>query len=208
MLKNERLATPPLLWQSDRTMPQENWNNQPEGGVRKGKYELFETTVLPYLNSAYNLARWLTQNEHDAEDIVQEAFLRALRSFDTFTVGRDARAWLLTIVRNCCRTWHRQKRSHETIVEWDVDSQPSLATWSDPEATLITNANSHLIRRAMEQLPFEYREILILRELEDLSYKEIALIVDVPLGTVMSRLSRARRELYAYLCQPTGEVGR
>ncbi len=84
-------------------------------GNRYGKAndELFESTVLPYLSSAYNLARWLTRNEHDAEDIVQEAFLRALRSFDTFTAGRDARAWLLTIVRNCCRTWHRKNRSHE-----------------------------------------------------------------------------------------------
>ena len=208
MPKSERLTTLSPLGQPDRTMPQEGWNIRPENGVRKGKHDLFETTVLPYLNSAYNLARWLTRNEHDAEDIVQEAFLRALRSFDTFTVGRDARAWLLTIVRNSCRTWHRQNRSRETTTEWDVDSQPAVATWSDPEATLIKNANSHLIRQAMEQLPFEYREILILRELEELSYKEIAVIVGVPLGTVMSRLSRARADLYTRLCQQTGEVGR
>jgi len=189
-------------------MSHHGWNNRPDDEVRKGKYESFETTVLPYLNSAYNLARWLTRNEHDAEDIVQEAFLRALRSFDTFTVGRDARAWLLTIVRNSCRTWHRQNRSHETTVEWDVDSQPTSATWSDPEAMLIKNADSHLIGQAMEQLPIEYREILVLRELEELSYKEIAQIVGVPLGTVMSRLSRARKELYIRLCQQTGEMGR
>jgi RNA polymerase sigma factor (sigma-70 family) len=182
------------------------WNNQPENKAGKDKYDLFEATVLPYLNSAYNLARWLTRNEHDAEDIVQEAFLRALRSFDTFIPGRDARAWLLAIVRNSCRTWHRQNRSHETTVEWDVDSQPASATWSDPEAMLVKNADSHLIHQAMEQLPFEYREVLILRELEELSYKEIALVVSVPLGTVMSRLSRARRELYIRLCQQTGEM--
>ena len=174
--------------------------------VQKGKHELFERTVLPYLSSAYNLARWLTRNEHDAEDIVQEAFLRALRSFDTYTVGRDARAWLLTIVRNSCHTWHRQNRSHEAATEWDVDSQPAVATWSDPEATLINTANSQLIRQAMEDLPFEYREILILRELEELSYKEIAQIVEIPLGTVMSRLSRARKELYIRLGQPKGEM--
>ncbi len=174
--------------------------------VRKDKHELFESTVLPYLSSAYNLARWLTRNEHDAEDIVQEAFLRALRSFDTFTAGRDARAWLLTIVRNCCRTWHRKNRSHETTMEWDIDSQPAAATWPDPEATLIKNAHSELIRQAMEELPFEYREILILRELEELSYKEIAAIVEIPLGTVMSRLSRARKELYMRLGRPQSEM--
>ena len=174
--------------------------------VRNTRQELFEGTVLPYLNSAYNLARWLTRNEHDAEDIVQEAFLRALRSFDTFTIGRDARAWLLTIVRNSCRTWHRQNRSRETTVDWDVDSQPTLAEWADPQTVLIKNANSELIREAMEQLPFEYREILILRELEELPYKEIAQIVDIPLGTVMSRISRARKELYLRLSRPKGEL--
>ncbi len=174
--------------------------------VGKGRHELFETTVLPYLNSAYNLARWLTHNEQDAQDIVQEAFLRALRSFDTFTVGRDARAWLLAIVRNCCRTSYRKIRSQEKTVEWDVDSQSAVATWSDPEAVLIKNANSELIRQAMEELPFEYREILILRELEELSYKEIAHIVEIPLGTVMSRLSRARNELYLRLSPSKGEM--
>ncbi len=171
--------------------------------VRKGKHELFERIVLPYLDSAYNLARWLTRNEHDAEDIVQEAFLRALRSFDTFTMGRDARAWLLTIVRNCCRTWHRRNHSHETTTEWDVDSQPAASTWSDPEAMLLKHADSELIRQAMEQLPFEYQEILILRELEELSYKEIAQVIEIPLGTVMSRIARARKELYIRLSQPT-----
>ncbi len=175
--------------------------------VRQSKDEMFESTVLPHLNAAYNLARWLTHNEHDAEDVVQEAFLRALRSFDTFAIGRDARPWLLTIVRNSCRTWHRRNRSRETTVEWDVDSQPAVATWSDPEAVLIKNANSRLVREAMGQLPFEYREILVLRELEELSYKEIAQIIEIPLGTVMSRLSRARKELYDRLSQPKGETG-
>ncbi|HEX4164171.1 MAG TPA: sigma-70 family RNA polymerase sigma factor [Bryobacteraceae bacterium] len=187
-------------------MPDRIWNKQASKEVHKGRDELFERNVLPYLGSAYNLARWLTRNEHDAEDIVQEAFLRALRSFDTFIPGRDARAWLLAIVRNSCRTWHRQNRSHETCIESDIDSQPAMATWSDPEAALIRNANSQLIREAMQQLPFEYREILILRELEELSYKEIAQIVEIPLGTVMSRLSRARKELYVLLAQPRGKI--
>ncbi len=91
-------------------------------------------------------------------------------------------------------------------MEWDIDSQPAATTWSDPEATLIKNANSQLIRQAMEELPFEYREILILRELEELSYKEIAVIVEIPLGTVMSRLSRARKELYVRLGRPQSEM--
>ena len=166
---------------------------------------MFETTVLPYLRSAYNLARWLTRNEQDAEDIVQEAFLRAFRSFETFTVGRDPRAWLLTIVRNCCRTWHSQNRSHETTAGFDIDAQPSRAAWSDPEGVLIRSADSRLIHSAMEHLPLEYREILILRELEELSYKEISQIIDTPIGTVMSRLSRARKELYRRLSHPPAE---
>ena len=161
---------------------------------------------MPYLNSAYNLARWLTRNEQDAADIVQDAFLRALRSFDSFVIGRDARAWILAIVRNSCRTWLRKNRSPEASVPLDDDSGTVIGTWSDPEAELIKKANSQLIRQALEELPFEYREVLILRELEELSYKEIAQIADIPLGTVMSRLSRARRELYTRLSRGSGEA--
>ncbi len=185
-------------------MPEEIWNKRAGKEVRKGKDDVFEATVLPYLNSAYNLARWLTRNEHDAEDIVQEAFLRALRSFDTFISGRDARAWLLTIVRNTCRTWLRQNRSYEMVTHLEDHSQAAAGAWSDPEAALIKNVNSQVIRQALEGLALEYREILILRELEELSYKEIAQIIEIPLGTVMSRLSRARRELYMKLSEATG----
>src|SRR5881227_2740663 len=127
-------------------MPEESWNKGTRKEVRKRKDDLFGRTVLPYLNSAYNLARWLTRNEHDAEDIVQESFLRALRSFDTFIPGRDARAWLLTIVRNSCRTWYRQNRSHGTTADLDIDSQPAVAAWSDPEAMLMKGTNSQIIR--------------------------------------------------------------
>jgi RNA polymerase sigma-70 factor (ECF subfamily) len=176
--------------------------------VGKGERELFESTVLPYLNSAYNLARWLVRNEDDAQDIVQEAFLRALRSFRTFTPGRDARAWLLTIVRNSCRTWLRQNRSHEANVELDETSEIATSAWPDPEAALIINANSQQVRQALDDLPLEHREILVLRELEELSYKDIAHILDRPLGTVMSRLSRARRELYERLAGRIGEIRR
>jgi len=195
---------PRTKWR-DRTIDEGKWNKLAEKRVQKGKPDVFERTVLPYINSAYNLARWLTRNEHDAEDIVQEAFLRAFKSFDTFIPGRDARAWLLAIVRNSCRTWLRRNRPHETATQLDDDAAAPLDTWSDPEAALIKNANSQLIREALEGLPFEYREILILRELEELSYKEIAQIAEVPLGTVMSRLSRARRELYARLGSLAGE---
>jgi RNA polymerase sigma-70 factor (ECF subfamily) len=189
-------------------MPEESWNKGKDKEVGRGKHDLFERTVLPYLNSAYNLARWLTRNEEEAQDIVQEAFLRALRSFGTFTPGRDARAWLLTIVRNSCRTWLRRNRLNESTVQLDDTSPPAAGTWSDPEAALIKSANSHRIRQALEELPIEYREVLVLRELEELSYKEIAQITEIPLGTVMSRLSRARRELYIRLSRETGEITR
>lgn len=189
-------------------MPEGIWNKREGKEVRKGRHELFETTVLPYLNSAYNLARWLTRNEHDAEDIVQEAFFRALRSFDTFIPGRDARAWLLTIVRNTCFTWLRKNRSREMTTQFEDEPQAAAGPWSDPEEVLIKNVNSELIRQALTELPFEYREVLILRELEELSYKEIAQVVEIPLGTVMSRVSRARSQLYARLRQTTGDPGR
>lgn len=188
-------------------MPEERANKEAGNEVGKGKHDRFERTVLPYLNSAYNLARWMTRNEQDAEDIVQEAFLRALRSFDTFLPDRDPRSWLLAIVRNSCRTWMKQHRSHEAALQFDDDSETTAGAWPDPEAEFIRNANSQQVRRALEELPYESREILVLRELEELSYKEIAQIVEIPLGTVMSRLSRARKELYTRLGGAAG-VGR
>lgn len=181
------------------------WNKRTDKQAGKDRDELFERIVLPYLNSGYNLARWLTRNEHDAEDVIQEASLRAWRSFDTFLAGRDGRAWFLTIVRNTCCGWLRQNRSSSREMQMEDDSQ-IVGTWLDPEALLIKNVNSQSLREALEQLPFEYREVLILRELEELSYKEIANIVQIPLGTVMSRLSRARRELYVQLNAATGEM--
>jgi len=187
-------------------MPEGSWNKRNGTAVQKSKHDLFERTVLPHLTSAYNLARWLTRNEYDAEDIVQDAFLRAMRSFDTFIPGRDARAWLLAIVRNCCRTWLTRNRSQEPTVQLDESSPAVVGTWPDPEATLIKNANAQVVHQAMEELPAEYREILVLRELEELSYKEIAQVVEIPLGTVMSRLSRARRELYIRLGGGTREM--
>jgi RNA polymerase sigma-70 factor (ECF subfamily) len=187
------------------TVPEGIWNKRTTKQVEKGRDELFERAVLPYLNSAYNLARWLTRNEHDAEDVIQEACLRAWRSFDTFLADRDGRAWFLTIVRNTCFTCLRKSRSSGATIQVEEDFQ-APDTSPDPEALVIKNMNSQMIRHAMEQLPLEYREILILRELEELSYKEIAKIIDMPLGTVMSRLSRARQELYVQLSGKLGEI--
>jgi RNA polymerase sigma-70 factor (ECF subfamily) len=171
-----------------------------------GDRDQFEESVLPHLNAAYNLARWLTRNGHDAEDIVQESYLRALRSFDGFQRGNDGRAWLLQIVRNTWRTWMRKNRPHEILPDFKEDARSVLAAGLDPEAALLKKADSQVVRKAIEEISSAYREVLILRELEGLSYKQIALIIDAPLGTVMSRLSRAREELHARLSDLTREA--
>jgi RNA polymerase sigma factor (sigma-70 family) len=173
--------------------------------VRKGKNWKFEEILLPHLNAAYNLARWLTKNEHDAEDVVQESYLRALNSFETFDPSRDGRAWLLKIVRNTCYTWLRRNRPYELATKLDEHGPEPAATSVDPETALLEKLDSQSVREAMESISPEHREAVILRELEGLSYKEIAGILDVPLGTVMSRLSRGRREIHARL-QPKREV--
>jgi RNA polymerase sigma factor (sigma-70 family) len=174
--------------------------------VSKSKVEHFEQIVLPHLNAAFNLARWLTRNEHDAEDVVQESYLRALHSFHGFQLGRDGRAWLLKIVRNTCYTWLRKNRPHEIAGQFDEHSANAPQSHSNPETALISKANAQLVREALEHLSIEHRELLILRELEGFSYKEISQIIDIPLGTVMSRLSRARSELQDLLRQRTREV--
>ena len=165
----------------------------------------FELLVMPHLNAGYNLARWLTRNEHDAEDLVQEAYLRAFRSFDGYR-GGDPRAWLLKIVRNACYTWLRQRR--DGLVEVAAADDPPAEVADDPaagpEAQVIRRADSVLLRRALEELPLEFREALILRELEGLSYKEIAEVAGVPLGTVMSRLARGRKQLQVALQRGMG----
>jgi RNA polymerase sigma factor (sigma-70 family) len=162
----------------------------------------FERILMPHLGAGYNLARWLTRSDHDAEDVVQEAYLRALRSFDRYR-GGDPRSWLLTIVRNTCYTWLRQNRIVEAaatashVEGGGVDLSADPAT--EPEVQFIRNADRRLVRDALEALPAEFREALVLRELEGFSYKEIADITDVPLGTVMSRLARARQQLQEFL---------
>jgi RNA polymerase sigma-70 factor (ECF subfamily) len=153
----------------------------------------FEQAVLPHLSAAYNLARWLTGEEHDAEDVVQESYLRALKFFAGFR-GGNSRPWLLAIVRNTCYTWLRRNRMDEMTTDLDEDMQIDSGA-SNPETLLLAAARSDLVRRTIEKLPAEFREVVILRELEGLSYKEIAEVAAVPVGTVMSRLARARSRL-------------
>jgi RNA polymerase sigma factor (sigma-70 family) len=151
----------------------------------------FADVILPHLDAAYNLARWLVRNSDDAEDIVQEACLRAFRYFAGFH-GGDARAWLLRIVRNTSYRWLQKTRAYEPAVLFDEEIHTSGIEPSNAEQLLLQNADGRLVEKAMNELPVRFREILVLRELEGLSYKEIADVMCVPLGTVMSTLSRAR----------------
>jgi len=158
------------------------------------RLELFERAVLPHLDSAYNLARWLAGNDHDAQDVAQEASLRAFKYFGSFR-GDNPRAWLLSIVRNSFHTWLRKNRPAEKTVEMTED----ILDIEDPSAVVETVnpqfADADAVRRAITELPVEFREIVILREMEGFSYKEIAGLAEVPIGTVMSRLARARKLL-------------
>jgi len=164
----------------------------------------FEETVLPHLAAAYNLARWLVHNEHDAEDLVQEAYLRAFKFFSGYH-GGDSRAWLLTIVRNTCYTWLQQNRALRLIDPIDDKLEEVGSDFADPETLLLQDADSQLVRQALEELPVEFREIVVMREMEGLAYKEIANIVDIPIGTVMSRLARGRKRLQALLVDRLGK---
>src|SRR5262252_1148735 len=137
------------------------------------KREQFESRILPHVGAAYNLARWLTRNDNDAEDVVQESYLRAYKFFDGFR-GGDGRAWLLTIVRNTCYTWFQQNRPRELTSSLDEDANDIESDAPSPEAELIRNADRKLIQSAVEALPIEFREIVVLREMEGMSYKEIA----------------------------------
>jgi len=152
----------------------------------------FEEAVLPQLDAAYNLARWLTRSAGDAEDVVQDACERALRYFDAFR-GGDAKSWFLTIVRHACYDWIKRNRPAEIAsVEAEVIEDAADPAGLTPEQIVMRDATTAALDEAIAALPAGYREVLILRELEDLSYKEIARVVDIPIGTVMSRLARAR----------------
>jgi len=155
--------------------------------------ESFDAVVLPHLDAGYRLARWLMRNEHDAEDVVQEATLRAFRYFRTFT-GGDGRAWFLRIVRNTSLRW-RGGRFDAFTDPFDEEQHGMASPASDPETLLLQTDDATLIARAMGHLPDRFHELLSLRELEGLSYRELAEVMEIPIGTVMSRLSRARAAL-------------
>jgi len=163
----------------------------------------FEEAVLPHLDAAYNLARWLTRNTQDAEDVVQEAYLRAFRFFGGFH-GGNARAWLLKIVRNTCYTWLHQNRTHQATDLFDEQIHTDVAESRNPETLLLQRADGQLLNQALDELPTDFREVLVLLELEGLSYKEIAEVLGTPIGTVMSRLARARHRLRESLSRHLG----
>ena len=165
----------------------------------------FEDALLPHLDAAYNLARWLTRDERDAEDVVQEAYLRALKHFDAFK-GGDARPWLLAIVRNTYYTWIQRNRLLETATPFDEETDTHISDVPDPETLLLKESDRQIIRRALRKLPAEFREVIVLREFEELSYKQIADVVQVPVGTVMSRLARARKRLAQLVSECCNEV--
>src|SRR5438132_404783 len=154
----------------------------------------FEAAMLPHLDAAHNLARWLLRNEQDAQDVVQEAFLRAFKSFGGFH-GSNGRAWLLTIVRNTSYTLLKKNRAIDLTTTFDEEIHASGHGSVSPATILEQSEDADLVRQAMDKLPVEFREILVLRHLENLSYNEIADIAQLALGTVMSRLARARGKL-------------
>jgi RNA polymerase sigma factor (sigma-70 family) len=166
----------------------------------------FEVLVLPHLDAAYRFARWLSRSPSDADDVVQEAILRAFRGFDALR-GSDVKSWLLTIVRNCHLTAVKQQQRRGFVPlpeEHDVhDGQSMIATTPDPESTSIRRDEKRTLDRLMAALPEEQREVLLLREIEELDYREIATVTNVPIGTVMSRLARARAALKARWLQET-----
>jgi RNA polymerase sigma-70 factor (ECF subfamily) len=155
--------------------------------------ENFDDVILPHLDAAHRLARWLMRNEHDAEDVVQEASLRALRYFRTFA-GGSGRAWFLSIVRNTSSQWYR-RGAQAPVDAFDEEQHNSARPAFDPEALLLHTDDVTLIERAMSNLSTRFRELLVLRELEELSYQEVADVMGIPIGTVMSGLSRARHAL-------------
>jgi RNA polymerase sigma-70 factor (ECF subfamily) len=164
----------------------------------------FERATLPHLDAAYNLARWLTRDEHAAEDVVQEAFCRAARYFAGFR-GGDGRTWLLAVVRRSAYDW-LQKQQTWKAVAFDEEAHGTGDDSLNPEYLAVRRADRERLLDAIEELPPEFREVVVLRELEELSYQQIAAVADVPVGTVMSRLSRARKQLQRLLAAcPEGE---
>jgi len=163
----------------------------------------FEEVVLPHLPAAYNLARWLLRHDQDAEDVVQEAYLRAFKFFGGYR-GGESRTWLLTIVRNTCYSWLQRNRSRELTDSIDETHEDATIDFANPELRLVQDADVQMVRESLAELPLEFREVMVMRELEELSYKEIATIADLPIGTVMSRLARGRKRLHSLLANRMG----
>ena len=161
------------------------------------KLARFEQSIMPHMDAAYNLARWLATNDSDAQDVVQEAYLRAFKFFGGFR-GANGRSWLLRIVRNTFYDWLKENR-RENVEPFDEELHDTPEDTGTPDLLLLAKADTELLHKAIAGLPVEFREILVLRELEGFSYKEIADVADVPLGTVMSRLARAREHLRSLL---------
>jgi RNA polymerase sigma factor (sigma-70 family) len=161
----------------------------------------FEEKISPHLHSAYNLAKWLTHSHEDAEDVVQEAFLRAFSAFESFR-GEEGKPWVLAIVRNTAMTWLKRNRNAGVTVGLEETFEDPIERSPDPEESLLISCDRDQVRQALEQLPSDFREAVILREMEGLSYKEISSTIGVPLGTVMSRLSRGRDWLSRILSSP------
>lgn len=177
--------------------------DQPAGSP--ANQETFETVVIPHLDAAYRLARWIMQNDHDAEDVVQEASLRAFRYFRTFT-GGNGRAWFLRIVRNTCYNW--RERQPDLTDLFDENLHSHVAPTTDPERLLRQTDVTSAIEHALDQLPHRSREVFVLREIEGLSYRELAAALNMPIGTVMSSLSRARQAFRGALSRQADKPGR
>jgi RNA polymerase sigma-70 factor (ECF subfamily) len=161
------------------------------------KVRYFELTMWPHMRAAYNLARWLLRNDQDAQDVVQESFLKAYKAQESFR-GSEARTWMLSIVRNTAMDFRRRYKSGTEVALEDQGPEPEDDS-PDPEGALLAQSRRDQVRQAISHLPAEFREVIVLREIEGLSYKEIASVLDIPMGTVMSRLSRARNLLLADL---------
>jgi RNA polymerase sigma-70 factor (ECF subfamily) len=179
------------LW---RTPGTRKGDGEPALAGPQTRLEFFEEMILPHLDAAHNLARWLTRSEVDAQDLVQESYLRAFRFFDSYK-GGDSKAWILTIVRNTCRTWLRRQKREADAVPFDEAAHSGVGGIPDQERGVVGRERMDLLRSCMEMLPVDFREVLVMRELEEMSYQEIANVTGLPLGTVMSRLSRARKRL-------------
>jgi RNA polymerase sigma-70 factor (ECF subfamily) len=160
----------------------------------ESRLRLFEELILPHLAAAHNLARWLTRNEQDACDVVQEAYMRAFRFFDGYK-GGDGKSWLLEVVRNTCFSWLRREKRHLPTVPFDEIAHCPTVSPPNQEDALVSAAKVTVLRKCIEALPDAFREVVIMRELEEMSYREIAEVASLPVGTVMSRLSRARKRL-------------